>query len=483
MALPSAGYDTSIYQAPSGDITDFTLMINSDNFSANYKSDVNSADGARARFAKDSGAVEAPFDFIDFVDSPVSGWARVYIGNSFAADSAATRTIRAYSPNTRNTAYSPSDTYGSDNAYDSNWKAYYPFGGGSDRTVNGYDLTGVGSPTVGGGSLKGLASTDYDGSTQYSYNAAIDFEGEAELTLLTWVDFDVSTATNTVMGQWGNTVAEQTALLTVQSSNVVLAGIRATANGFPTSTGTVADNTEAFIGVTHTSGSQLVYIDGSNDGSSSATGVLSASSGQRFELATADGGSDNFNGELNNTSIHTATRSGDWISEEYDQTNDNATFWGTWAWTAPGGTTHQLSGSINSASQLTGKLNLTQRISGSLNTSSNTTGVLRLIQRLKGSLNSSNIVSGTIRLIQRISGLLNSKSHLSGNLRVPTTHNLSGSIESHSQLSGTLVDTTVAEGLVRIIGVAKSLTISGVAKSLKINGVNKSLKIRGSSDG
>ena len=144
MALPSAGYDKAIYQAPAGDITGFTAIVNSENFSTDFWTDVNSSDGTRARFAKDTTPTEIAFDFIDFDDTGETGLARVYIGNSFAADSAATRTIRAYAPNTRNTAYSSSDTYGSDNAYDSDWLAYYPAGGITDRTSNGNDGTGAG---------------------------------------------------------------------------------------------------------------------------------------------------------------------------------------------------------------------------------------------------------------------------------------------------------------------------------------------------
>lgn len=150
-----------------------------------------------------------------------------------------------------------------------------------------------------------------------------------------------------------------------------------------------------------------------------------------------------------------------------------------------GGVTHELAGSLNSASQLTGLLNLTQRLSGSLDSTSHASGVLRLIQRLSGSLNSSSVISGTLRLIhglsgtvqsasqlagnlrliqrlkgalnsisalignlrliQRITGSLNSTSHLSGDLRIPGTHNLSGSLNSTSHLSGTLTEDRIQE--------------------------------------
>lgn len=169
--------------------------------------------------------------------------------------------------------------------------------------------------------------------------------------------------------------------------------------------------------------------------------------------------------------------------------------------TIVGGVTRQLAGSLNSASQLTGLLNLTQRLSGNLNSTSHASGILRLIQRLSGSLNSSSVVSGTIRLvhglsgavqsasqvagslrltqrikgalnsisaltgilrlIQRISGSLNSITHLSGDLHVPTTHNLSGSLNSTSHLSGTLTEDRIQEIILASGTRTLQLTASG----------------------
>jgi epidermal growth factor receptor substrate 15 len=49
-------------------------------------------------------------------------------------------------------------------------------------------------------------------------------------------------------------------------------------------------------------------------------------------------------GDFQHVSIHSAARTSAWISHEYDQTNDNVTFWGTWSWeTEGGGTTHEVS--------------------------------------------------------------------------------------------------------------------------------------------
>lgn len=54
-------------------------------------------------------------------------------------------------------------------------------------------------------------------------------------------------------------------------------------------------------------------------------------------LGNFPGLSKDFLGTMWGISIHSTARIGEWISEEYSQTDDNATFWGTWIWTAPSG--------------------------------------------------------------------------------------------------------------------------------------------------
>ena len=204
-------------------------------------------------------------------------------------------------------------------------------------------------------------------------------------------------------------------------------------------------------------------------------------------------------GDLQEVQIHNIALSDDWLTEEYAQTNDNGSFWGAWSWTSPGGTTHQLAGSIDSHSDLAGTLNLIQRMSGSLNSSSNTSGVLRLIHGLSGSLNSSSVVSGTIRLIhglsasiqsistlvgnlrliQRISGLLNSTTHLSGNLSVPTTHSMSGSLNTSSLLSGNLTIVGAVELNHPLSATIKDLTPRGILTIDELHATIKNLDPRG----
>jgi hypothetical protein len=44
-----------------------------------------------------------------------------------------------------------------------------------------------------------------------------------------------------------------------------------------------------------------------------------------------------FDGRQQHIQIHSTALSADWIALEYDQTNDNATFWGAWTWNSAGG--------------------------------------------------------------------------------------------------------------------------------------------------
>ncbi len=345
MSLPAAGYDTAIYQAPVGDITGFTAIIDSENFSANFWTDVNSSDGTRGRFAKDTTPTEIAFDFIDFDDTGESGLVRVYIGNSFAADSAATRTIRAYSPNTRNTAYSPSDTYGSDNAYDANWEGYYPILGDSsttmtDRTANGED-----------GTLQTGVTFSADKLDFASSNEGVDLmsskplDGGTEFTIVIESNVvDISTdrgmfytdthSTFEPIAWWEDAAATDfnAVILTASgaSTGVDLGGVAISLN-----------DTHQVISW-ESSDNLRLYIDSVEDVSGAfpdaQAGTLDASGSTNYTLGNESNHGKDFYGTMWNIQIHSVKRSDDWISEEFDQTNDNATFWGTWAWTSAGAT-------------------------------------------------------------------------------------------------------------------------------------------------
>jgi hypothetical protein len=88
-----------------------------------------------------------------------------------------------------------------------------------------------------------------------------------------------------------------------------------------------------------------------------------------------------FFGNLQEFQLHTTARSVDWISHEYDQTNDNATFWGTWSWeTSGGGTTFSVSASdgISLSDSPSGALTITASASDGVSLADSPSGALRI---------------------------------------------------------------------------------------------------------
>jgi len=157
--------------------------------------------------------------------------------------------------------------------------------------------------------------------------------------MMAWINVDTSTDQNCVISQWGTTSTEQAAVLSFEADSQILFAVRTStpALGLANSVGTISDATDAHVAGTHISGSQKAYINGSQDGSDNDTPGLQSVTPEPIAVGVQDAEStkiNHFDGSISQAQVHTIDRSADWISDEYDQTNDNATFWGTWTWTA-----------------------------------------------------------------------------------------------------------------------------------------------------
>ena len=170
MSIPaSQGYDTISHTNNTGVSINYTFLVNLNLGTTDFKASFNSDSGGRGRASKTDGTTELACDFLYPNSSTNECWAVVNWG-SLASGS--TATIRLFAPNTSNSEYVASDTYGQYNAYRSAIKGYYPKGGGSDRTINQSTLTAVGSVTEGDTSTVYGDATDYDGAAQYFAGAS-----------------------------------------------------------------------------------------------------------------------------------------------------------------------------------------------------------------------------------------------------------------------------------------------------------------------
>jgi len=201
MALPSTTYDTATLVNPTSSLTDFTLIVDLSRMSAAWWAAVDTSDGTKGRAAKDLGPTELACDWIDFDDSAETGLLRVKWSGTLS--DTGTQTLRIYPPVAANASVAASDTYGSDNAYDSDWAAYWPLHDEVDRTANGYDLTAQGGVTVGGATGKLGAATDFDGSDDNLKNTtAAPVPMDSACTIMAWVEPDANSPVKTIMQQY-----------------------------------------------------------------------------------------------------------------------------------------------------------------------------------------------------------------------------------------------------------------------------------------
>lgn len=328
------GYDSASFTAAAS-VTGFSLLVDISNLSSTFGSSVQS-DGADIRVTKSDGTTELAYQLIDWAYNAGSptGYLRILFSGASGTSANTVRIWADYTPGTA-TAYDATETYGSDNAYDANWLRYYAEDG-TDRTSNGDDLTTVGSPGTTTGQI-GTAMTFPTSSDYFHETAAAvrDLPTTHDFTILCW--FDPTTSEDDLNEySW-------------QGTDDLGVGLNSTRTGsgdqriFWRDIGqlwSVNGSDLSSSGWHHHGFVSRASNDheGYTDGSSVATSTGSGTTGPFTEFFLGRGYVGNTSiCNINEFQIHDVARSDAWISEEYDQTNNNATYWTTWAWTSTGG--------------------------------------------------------------------------------------------------------------------------------------------------
>jgi len=343
MAIPSTTYDIATATNPTSALTDFTFMIDLSRMSAAWWAEVDTSDGTRGRASKNDGTTELATDWIDFNDTAETGWLRVKWTGTLA--SSGTQIVRVYPPNTGNVAYGVSDTYGQYNAYDSDFAAYYPNGGGTDRTSGQTTLSGAGSISEGDSAGKIGVSTSYDGSTQY-FEADSTPVTSQPLTFIVWAKPDVI-GYKTAIQLSDKSQSDTWYALTQATSGKLWEWCRTPASSAGGRVESITNNISTtswnqYTGLEYTSSSRAIRLNNSNEATNSTD--LTPTGLDRTSVGRAGDSSPGayFDGLLQEVQIHSAARSDSHLSEEYNQTNDNATFWGTWTNVPVSGTGYEL---------------------------------------------------------------------------------------------------------------------------------------------
>ena len=346
------GFTSATWTNPLSALLDFSGMVNINlaTQGSDFWDDVNTTDGRRGRAFKDDGITELATDWIDFNSTAKTGWLRVKWSGTLT--SSGTQIIRIFSPNTRNTAYAKSDTYGSDNAYASHWKLYLPMeedGASSDffdRTANGND--GINTNVLQNTSGKVGNACDYNLTGRTNAGSDSTLDDLSEFTYLAWGEYGSSaSATKSRIidkGDGNDTGTGPLFRVDYISPEVVrLYGEvdYSTTNAVVYSTTNIWNATPTWkhLALTFLSDDLEIYLNGSNDTNSNTAGIGSQITDASRNLNIGNSAFDtrDWPESLDDVQVHSVALSADWISEEYSQTNDNATFWGTWNWTAGAG--------------------------------------------------------------------------------------------------------------------------------------------------
>jgi len=332
MAIPSGGYDSATISNPSSALTDFSLIIDLSRMSADWWGDVNTSDGTRGRASKSDGTTELACDWIDFDNAEETGLLRVKYSGSLA--STGTQAIRIYPPNTTNATYSASNTYGSDNAYDGDWLLYWPDAGGVDRTSNEADGTSAGSVTTGGATGQIGSATTFDGSDDVVTSDS-DIGAQSEITLMAWVNPQETADGGWIYIESDGGPSDAATGIRRDGTNASRCNVSDGTNNQRTDSSSASVPSSSWTHVASVcdlSYAPVPYIDGSSDIGSQGSSTITATEAGSFTAGYGDKGYANVS--LNEVQVHSTDRSAAWVSQEYSQTDDQSTFWGTWTWTA-----------------------------------------------------------------------------------------------------------------------------------------------------
>ena len=331
MTLPSnSTYDEATVLNPSSAVTDFVLFIDLSRMSAAWWAAAENTNKRRGRAAKGDGT-ELACDWLLYDHSGQTGFLRVLWSGSLAASG--TQTLRIYPPQARNSIYLDTDTYGPDNAYSSDCVAYWTLYDNDivDRTGNGWDLTADVALTLGGVTGKIGPATDLnDLGAMYSPSAALNYS-TGQFTTMAWAESEIGETSSPWRGILSRNHGNGDIFLGERgiSDDITARGLAGSTEHRATSSTITPGTPKHFAG--GNDGSNLfVYENGVSQGSTAAI-PTAGSSTAAFEIGDSEVVPGNYwEGTIEQVWHYGVGLSGAFIEHEYDQTNDQAAFWGTW---------------------------------------------------------------------------------------------------------------------------------------------------------
>lgn len=334
MTLPASTYDVATATVPAGNVTDFSLLVDLSRMSAAWWSAVDTTEGRKGRAAKDDGT-ELAVDFIAFDSVNETGIARVLWSGTIGTKTSVS--LRIYPPMAANSTVIRSSTYGAYNAYNADWGGYWPLqDDATDRCAPRNDLTvsvgmGIGDATGKFGSATNFneASTEY---LEAPDDAAFDTNDDA-ITLMAWGKSSNRGTWQGLLGRQGSSTGHYAMLAQRGTSddmsirNLPAGGATVEARG-----GIFDDGVWQHWAGTVDEGDGEVELFNNAVSIATRTGTvtLGDQSGEVRIGNSMISPSNYWDGDIQDCQYHCTHRDDNWIGYEYDQSNDQASFWGTW---------------------------------------------------------------------------------------------------------------------------------------------------------
>lgn len=311
----------------SGALTDFPVLVTKDTLPSEiFDSDGSNpaqSDAGDVRFTSDSaGTTQLACEVVEFTTDadPANGTAEIWVKVPSISSSVDTDIWIWYNTAASDSQPSASDTYGSENVWDSNFKVVAHLeSDASDSTSNSNDGTVSGASTatakIGGGYDFDGTNDSIDFGTPLGASALQDIDYSYEI----WAEADDTSGTQFIIGNanYSGTYGDG-----IDFSGTTLRWYKE--EGGAAATGTATTTMKHLAGTYNkTSNTLTLYVDGASVDTASST---KTDAGGTIQIGGDWSNNYFFDGVLDEPRIHDTTRSSDWIYASFNTQSNPGTF-------------------------------------------------------------------------------------------------------------------------------------------------------------
>ena len=207
-------------------------------------------------------------------------------------------------------------------------------GGGDDSTGNGYAGTAIGGVTSGGSSGKIGSATEYDGSDdRFEITRTTDFE-TTDRTISAWINTTQTSSRGQFFGKSDSDKSLFEFYFRVHADGTLNCQQSRASGGsahlIVSGTATINTGNDVFVAGVMQGGVRMdTYINGSVDGSDTNPIGTPFYGASNLSVGSRPNNTDLLEGLMSELRVTDINLSANWITTEYNNQNDVASFWGT----------------------------------------------------------------------------------------------------------------------------------------------------------